>query len=140
MAERPEIRRPLPSMEGLNGEFHTRCAEGQLCFQRCQQCGVFRHPPRILCAKCGSERADWVPSSGRGRIYTWTVTHQPLYPAFAAEVPYAVVVTELEEGVRLVSGIREMALADLKLDLPVEVVLEQVAEGVRLPYVRPRRP
>ena len=81
---------------------------------------------------------EWVSSSGQGEIFTWTVTHQALHPAFADEVPYAVVVTELEEGVRLVSGIRDMQPADLEIGLPVEVVLERVADGVVLPFVRPR--
>jgi hypothetical protein len=49
-------------------------------------------------------------------------------------------VTQLEEGVRLVSGTRDLPLADLALGLPVDVVLEPVAEGVVLPYVRPRSP
>ena len=137
MSERT-FPRPLPSGEGLNGEFHAQCASGRLAFQACDDCGEFRHPPRARCARCGSNRASWIPSTGRGRIYTWTVTHQALHPAFAAEVPYAVVVTELEEGVRLVSGIRDLETDSIELDLPVEVVLEPVAEGIALPYVRPR--
>ena len=60
-----------------------------------------------------------------------------MHPAFAAEVPYATVVTELDEGPRLVSGTRELPLDTLRLDLPVEVVLEEAAEGISLPYVRP---
>ncbi len=47
--------------------------------------------------------------------------------------------TELDEGVRIVSGIREMTPDMLSLDLPVEVVLEEAGPGVVLPYVRPRR-
>ena len=54
-------------------------------------------------------------------MFTWTVTHRALHPAFAG-VPYAVVVTELEEGVRLVSGTRDIRPEDLALDMPVDVV------------------
>jgi hypothetical protein len=131
--------KPLPSLQGLNGEFHRRlAATGELAFQRCASCGKLRHPPRLLCAACGSAAWDFAPSSGRGRIFTWTVTHQALHPAFAAETPYAVVVTELDEGVRLVTGIREMTPDDLRLDQKVEVVLERASAAVVLPYVRPR--
>ena len=62
-----------------------------------------------------------------------------MHPAFARETPYAVVVTELDEGVRIVTGIREMSPAMLSLDLPVEVILEQVSDAIVLPFVRPRR-
>ncbi len=130
--------RPLPTLEGLNGDFHRHCAEGRLAFQACCGCGTRHHPPRMQCPRCGSSDMEWVASSGQGKIFTWTVTHQALHPAFADEVPYAVVVTELEEGVRLVSGIRDMQPADLEIGLPVEVVLERVADGVVLPFVRPR--
>jgi len=130
--------KPLPSMQDLNGEFHKHCARGELRFQRCDDCGAWRHPPRVLCATCGSPAASWQPVSGRGHIFTWTVTHQPLHPAFAADVPYATVVTELEEGVRLVSGTRNLPLDTLRLDLPVQVILEDTTPDLKLPYVRPR--
>ena len=57
---------------------------------------------------------------------------------FAEPVPYAVVIIEMEEGVRIVSGVRRLELSRLDLDLPVEVVFEAVAEGVRFPFFRPR--
>jgi hypothetical protein len=132
--------KPRPSLDGPNGEFYRRLAETrELAFQRCDACGLVRHPPRVQCASCGSAAFGFASSSGRGRIHTWTVTHQALVPAFARETPYAVVVTELDEGVRIVSGIREMTPEMLSLELPVEVVLEEVADGLVLPFVRPAR-
>ncbi len=137
MSERPA--KPLPSLSGVNGEFHRRLsATGALAFQRCDVCETLRHPPRMACAQCGSSASSYVPSSGRGHVHTWTVTHQAMHPAFAGDTPYAVVVTELEEGVRIVTGIRDMSPEDLCLELPVEVVLERVSDSVLLPYVRPR--
>lgn len=131
--------RPRPSLDGVNGEFYRRlAATRELAFQRCLDCRRFQHPPRVTCPSCGGA-LELARSSGRGRIFTWTVTHQALVPAFAHETPYAAVVTELEEGVRLVSGIREMTPDMLALDLPVEVVLEEVADGLVLPFVRPLR-
>ena len=134
------MERPLPPRDGtLNADFWAEVARaGRLVFQRCDACDSFRHPPRTLCAGCGSEAFRWAPSTERGEIFTWTVTHQAMYPVFAKDVPYAVVVTELEEGVRLVSGLRDLDPAGLRLGLPVEVVLEPAGEGLLLPYVRPR--
>jgi uncharacterized OB-fold protein len=127
-------------MDGMHGDFYRECArQGGLVFQRCEACGTPRHPPRALCARCGSDQVAWVRSAGQGTIFSWTVTHQAPHPAFASQVPYAVVVVELEEGVRIVASLRELAPEHLELGLPVEVVLEQVSEGVPLPYARPRR-
>ena len=132
------MSRPLPPLDDTpNGAFWKELARSRaLRFQRCEECGAWRHPPRHLCRACGSGRAAWQPSSGRGVLVTWTVTHQAFHPAFAGDVPYVVAVTELEEGVRLVSGVRGLAREDLRIGLPVEVVLEPAAEGLLLPYVQ----
>jgi uncharacterized OB-fold protein len=120
----------------LNAEFYEHCAHRELRFQRCE-CGVWRHPPRVLCAACGSERWEWALASGRGRVFTWTVTHQALHPAYAGDVPYALIVVEMEEGVRMVSSLRDLDPSELELDLAVEVDFEQRSETMTLPYFRP---
>ena len=138
MSERPAISKPLPKPDGLNAEFYEHCAKEKLCFQRCNECRTWRHLPRSMCAKCGSTDWAWEESSGRGRIFSWTVTHQAIHPAFAGDVPFAVVVVELEEGVRMVSGLRDLPPEEISLDLPVEVEFERVSEQIALPYFRPR--
>jgi uncharacterized OB-fold protein len=135
------VNKPLPKPEGLNAEFYEHCARRELRFQRCG-CGVWRHPPRVLCAACGSERWEWAIATGRGRVFTWTVTHQALHPAWADDVPYALLVVEMDEEVRMVSTLRELDPADLALDLPVEVVFETRSDptgsdSITLPCFRP---
>lgn len=137
MSTASSVARPVPRPEGFDAEFYAHCAEGRLCFQRCRDCGSWRHLPRHMCARCGSVEWEWAASSGRGRIYSWTVTHQAGHPAFAAEAPYVVAVVELEEGVRMVSGVRDLPLDRLELDLPVEVAFEPVSDAIALPYFRP---
>ena len=131
--------RPLPQPDDdLTAAFWEHCARGELRFQRCASCGTWRHLPRPLCANCGSKEWSWQPSSGRGKIYSWTITHQPLLRNFPEPVPYASIVVELEEGVRMVSGLRGLAPSELRLDLPVEVLFEDAGEDMRLPFFRPR--
>jgi uncharacterized protein len=127
----------IPEPDGLNAEFYAHCAAGELRFQRCSTCATWRHPPRARCAVCGSDAATWELASGRGEVFSWTVTHRPLDPGFADEVPYAVLVVEMEEGPRLVGNLRELAPSALRLGLPVEVVLERVSERVALTQFRP---
>ena len=49
---------------------------GELRLQRCADCGTWRHPPRHRCASCGSLAWTWEPVAGRGRMFSWTITHQ----------------------------------------------------------------
>jgi uncharacterized OB-fold protein len=72
-------------------------------------------------------------------VFSWTVTHQALDPAYADELPYAVVVVELDEGPRLVGNLRGLAPERLRLDLAVDVEFEPVAEGVALTQFRPAK-
>ena len=131
--------RPLPQPDDdLVAAFWAHCAKEELRFQRCSACGTWRHLPRLRCAQCGSGEFRWERSSGRGRVYSWTVTHQSPIAAFAARVPYAVLVVELEEGVRMVAGLADASPAELRLDLPVEVVFERITPEAALPNFRPR--
>jgi len=122
----------IPHPVGLNAEFYEWCARGELRLQRCSACGTWRHPPRFACAACGSDAWTWEPASGRGAVWSWTITHQVFDPDFADRAPWAIVVAELEEGPRLVGNLRGVANEELRLGLPVEVVFEPVAEGVAL--------
>jgi uncharacterized OB-fold protein len=131
------VARFTPNPEGLNAEFYGFGARGELRFQRCNACATWRHPPRILCPRCGAEAWQWTASSGRGKVYTWTVTHQALLPMFADDLPYAVVVVELEEGLRLVSALRGIDPAAIELDLPVEVRFHRVSDTLGLHWFVP---
>jgi uncharacterized OB-fold protein len=137
MSEAPSKRRLLPAPEDdAVAAFWAHCNKGELRFQRCSSCGAWRHIPRLLCAACGSDAFTWELSSGRGRLHSWTVTHQPLIRDFAETTPYVVAIVELDEGVRLAAGVRELPLEALALELPVTAVFEEVAPGVRLPFFR----
>jgi uncharacterized OB-fold protein len=138
-ASRPPPDRLLPAPVGLNAELYARAAStGVLHLQRCDACGTWRHPPRVLCAACGSPAASWQPSTGRGSLFSWTVTHQLLDPAFADHLPYVVAVVALEEGPRVVGNLFGVDPADLALDLPVEVVLDRRSDTIALVDFRPR--
>jgi hypothetical protein len=91
-----------------------------------------------MCAACGSDRWEWQESSGKGRIFSWIITHQAMHPKFRDETPYAALVVEMEEGVRFVSRPLGIANEDLAIDLPVQVVFENLGEDFALPLFRER--
>ena len=125
-------------MEGLTKQFYDWCARGELRFQRCGQCGTFRHVPRELCAVCGSFNWEWTRTNGKGTVFTYTVVARALHPGFAQAVPYAAVVVELEEGVRLLSNVIDCPADELRIGMPVQVAFEQQTQGITLPVFRSR--
>lgn len=129
--------KPLPRGEEFNGEFYQFCKQHELRFQRCRDCGAWRHMPRESCQACGSFNWAWERVAGKGQVFSWTVIHRALHPGFAAELPYAAVVVELEEGVRIVSHVLDLPVDQLRVGLPVEVVFDDVTPEVTLPKFRP---
>jgi uncharacterized OB-fold protein len=130
--------RITPSPEGLTAEFYAHLAGGELRLQCCDACGRWRHPPRVLCGACSADRWSWQEVCGRGAVYTWTVTHQALVPPFADDLPYAVVVVELDEGPRLVTAVRGADARALRLGLAVELRTVRVSDTIGLHYFVPR--
>ena len=125
--------KPPQTPSALSGPYWQAAAEGQLVIQCCTACGKLRHYPRLICDKCYSDAVHWVPASGRGTIHSWTVSHHAFHPSFAAELPYALVTVDLEEGVRALGRWRgDVALS---IGLPVQGNFEAREGGVDLVFV-----
>ena len=129
--------RPLPDPDAVTAFFWESAREGRLRILRCAECGTFIHPPRPICRACRSRNLAPQDVTGRGTVHSYTVTHVPL-PGF--EPPFAVVLVELEEqrGVRLVSNLVDVPLADIQVGMPVEVTFERISDEVTLPQFRKR--
>ena len=128
--------RPVPYPDDASEEFWAACARHELLLQKCASCLRFRFPPRPMCPRCNSMESTWGRASGRGRVWSWVVAHPPVLPAFADRVPFNVAVIELEEGVRMIGNVFEIANDDLQEGLAVEVTFEDVEDGVSLPQWR----
>ncbi|MBW2286703.1 MAG: OB-fold domain-containing protein [Deltaproteobacteria bacterium] len=131
-----DYRHPLPELEGLTQEFYDLCKEGTLHFQRCAGCRAWRHVPREMCPECGSWDWAWAPSTGRGKVFSWTVVARALHPAFKDDTPYAPVIVEMDEGVRLLTQVTDVAPDALEIDMPVEVAFDAVTPEITLPRFR----
>jgi uncharacterized OB-fold protein len=134
----PKPAKPLPQISPEMAPFFEAAHRHELVVQQCTGCRALRFPARTICSRCLGREATWVPASGRGTVFSFAVMHQAVHPGFAAEVPYPVVVVQLDEGVRLLSNLVDCALAEVRIGLPVEVVFEDVTADVTLPKFRPR--
>ena len=76
-------------------------------------------------------------SSGKGTVWTFTVTYQNRTPGFAEDVPYVLALVELEEGVRMFTNIVEVNPEDVKIGMPVEVTFVPANDQISVPYFKP---
>ena len=132
-----DYNKPVPTITAEMKPFFDAAKRHELVVQRCTQCGAHRFPAREICSSCLSRDAQWVRVSGKGRIFSYNVMHQVYHPGFAADVPYAVVIVELDEGARMLSNLQGVAPRAITIGMPVRVVFDDVTAEVTLPKFAP---
>jgi uncharacterized OB-fold protein len=118
---------PRPSQE--NEPFWNAAREQRLVMPKCGSCGKYSFPASNACQHCGAETLAWVPVSGRGTVFSFVVYHRVYDQAFKDRVPYVVAVIALEEGPRLLTNIVGCEIDQVRCDMPVHVVFDDVREG-----------
>ena len=129
--------KPIPAPDEVSKTFWQGCQREELLLQRCNNCGRFQFYPRPLCVNCMSRSLEWVRSSGKGAVYSFTVTHKTTTPGFAQELPYVYAIVELAEGVRLTTNIVGCPPEQVYIGMPVVVVFEPISPEISLPKFVP---
>ena len=127
-----DYRKPLPVVDERNRPYWEALKRGELRLPRCGACGKLRYVPFRRCPTCGSEDTQWSLLSGRGTIWSRTVFHQVYFEGFRAEVPYNVVLVELDEGVKLYSNIVGANNSEIAIGRRVEATFDAVTTDVTL--------
>ena len=96
----------------------------------------------MLCRFCQSADLAPEPVSGRATLYTWTIAVQPFHPFYADRIPYILATVELVEqpGLMFMSQVVGCTEEDLRIEMPLEVVFEELAPELTLPFFRPATP
>ena len=129
--------KPVPVPDEISAPFFDGARQGKLMLQHCTSCDRWSFPVRERCPHCFAAALEWKAASGKGTLYTYTIMHQVMNPGFASSVPYNVSQVDLAEGVRMIANVVGIANTDLKPGMALEVVFEDVGEGVSLPKFRP---
>ncbi|GAA4096749.1 Zn-ribbon domain-containing OB-fold protein [Nocardioides kongjuensis] len=90
-----------PVVNRDNAYFFEGTANRELRIQKCNQCGVLRHPPGPACPDCGAFDRGYVVSAGEGTVFSYLVHHAPQVPG--KELPLVIALLDLDEGVRMVA-------------------------------------
>lgn len=128
--------RVLPTPTPETAHYWEGARQGELRLQRCDSCKEAYFPPRPFCPECGSREVRVEKASGRGRLYSYVISHMP---APGMEPPFAIAVVELEEGPRIMANILECEQTPeaLELDMALEVTFQKVSDEITLPQFRP---
>jgi hypothetical protein len=87
---------------------------------------------------CISTDLTFEPVSGKGTIYSYTIMYHAGDKRFAAAIPYASIIVELDEapGALLAGNLLDVPYTEAKVGRRVEVVFEKLNEDITLPQFR----
>ena len=131
----PEIKKPI--VNPCARPFWEAARQEKLVIQHCEDCKENIFYPRLYCPECHSENLDWIESSGRGTVYSFSVVHSNSPSAFIDDIPYVVAIVRLEEGVQMCTNIVGCDPEDIRCDMPVEVTFERLDDEFTLPKFKP---
>jgi uncharacterized OB-fold protein len=122
------IPAPQPTVE--TQPYFDAALQGTLVIKKCTACGQPHHYPRALCPFCGSDRTEWIPASGRGTVYSYSVMRR-------AAPPYAIAYVTLAEGPTMMTNIVDCDLDQIRVGQSVKVVFKPTEGGSAVPMFTP---
>lgn len=120
---------PVPNAE--NGAYFTAAAAGKLLIKKCRACGEPHFYPRALCPHCFSSETEWIEASGRGTIYSFSVSRK------VGPTPFAIAFVTLAEGVSMMTNIVDCDLDAIRIGQAVRVVFKPTEGGPPVPMFAP---
>ena len=110
--------------------FWDAAVEGRFILKKCTACGRTHWYPRAICPFCFSDKTQWQPASGKGRIYSFSVMRR-------ASEPYAIAYVTLEEGPTMLANIVNCDFDALKVGQNVMLVFRPSEGGPPVPMFTP---
>ena len=132
-----DYTKPLPYPNEVSQPFWDAAKRHELQIQHCNSCGTHIFYPREACSQCLSPDLIWIPVSGKGTLYSYTIAQAPTHPAFAEDVPYVIAIVELEEGPRITTNLVGCLPDEVTIGMPVMASFEEVTPEVTLVKFRP---
>ena len=112
--------------------FQRALAEGEILLPKCDDCGAYHFFPRVLCPHCHGAAISWKQATGKGRVYTATVVRRSQNRGG----DYNVCMVELQEGVRMMSRVEDIAPGEVAIDMAVTAFVGE-AEGAPAVLFKP---
>jgi uncharacterized OB-fold protein len=120
--------KPLPQVSEENRPFWDGLRQREFRAPRCNDCGDFGWVPYPACRACFSTDLEWVPLSGDGVIYSYSVVHRGP-GAFSGDVPYVLALVELTERPQPMLVLAQLDGCppdQVRIGLPVKVTFHDI--------------
>lgn len=123
---------PAPEVHPETQAFWEATAERRLLLQRCTRCAAVVWYPRYVCSACGVAALESFEASGRGTLYSFTVTTRGILD-YKDCGPYVLALVQLDEGPKMMTNVVGADPERLVIGAPVEVEFHDTGAGSALP-------
>lgn len=120
----PEQQEQADANPGPDKLYRQHLAAGRIMIQQCDKCSKHFFPPRIMCPHCDAAEASWREASGGGEIYSASVVRRK--PDRGGD--YSIVLVDLDEGVRMMSQVVDIAPDEAKIGQRVKLGIGEFGE------------
>jgi uncharacterized protein len=121
---------PSPAVTTETSQFWAKANEGQFTVPQCKACGKFHWYPRANCPFCTSDQVELKAASGRGKIYSYSVSRR-------GKDSYVIAYVTLDEGVTMMTNIVNADGARLTIGQTVRVAMVASEDGQQVPMFEP---
>ncbi|WP_350294421.1 OB-fold domain-containing protein [Limnohabitans sp. Rim8] len=128
--------KPQPTPDADSHIYWSGIQNGKLLLQYCLECDHRQLYQQVICRECGGDRLEHRSASGRGKVHSFSVVYRAPSLAFKKDIPYAVLLVELEEGPRMISSFVGADPSVVTFEMEVELVCEPETNGLTLPRFR----
>jgi uncharacterized protein len=125
------VPRPRPAPSALTQDFWYAARRHVLVRPQCTACGRSFFVPQAVCTHCLCRDWAYVPSSGRGVVYSATVGHRAPYPGIQA--PFHLAVVDLDEGWSMLTNLIEPGEVPVPIGTRVRVAWIDIDDDYTLP-------
>jgi uncharacterized OB-fold protein len=129
--------RPVPQPSVETRRYWEGCKQRELWLPYCLSCEAFYFYPRPFCPACFGWQTEWRQTSGRGKVYTFSIQYRPQGPGFTP--PYVTAIVQLDEGPRMLTNLVDIEPdpEHVRCDMAVEVDFLELSDEISLPVFRP---
>ena len=122
---------PAPEIRPEAKPYWDALSQGRMQIQECKACGARYHYPRPFCPSCMSRDVAWLPVSGNGTIYSFSLVRNK------GAIASAPVFVTLDEGPTILSALVDCDYDKLAIGQKVKLKLIPSDGGPPIPFFTP---
>ena len=119
-----------PNITHDNRRYWEGTAAGRIDLPRCTACDFVIWYPRSICPDCQSMDLTWETMSGKGTVYSYTITRAGVGRKWREHLPLVVAYVQLDEGPIVLTNIVDTDPDRVEIGMAVEAVFHDTGHPI----------